>query len=290
MSDDQIDMSEDKIEKLEVLLECSVCRSVPRQGPVYQCENGHLTCAECTKRLSTTCPVCRIPLPKTKIRSVAIEQIIENCDFPSECSFAGCGHVAPRDALKLHEAECAWRGVPCPSVDCGKTVAARDLLDHVAEHADWPVAEIHESGISQQSWNLSETDLALPSIRWELARCCFQGHIFFPMFYKRGHRYHVWMTVLAGKTVADQFRVAVIIKGPATSVVHQAKVFPVDLKKRHVLKDIDNVFSFDEALARRLFVSKVNDSSEGERRGKFKVMYQLMPSDSVVVDSLNYTE
>ena len=59
-------------EGLKDVLECPVCLEVPRQPPIYQCERGHCVCSVCHAKL-TNCPVCRIPLGKT--RSLIFEKV-----------------------------------------------------------------------------------------------------------------------------------------------------------------------------------------------------------------------
>ena len=56
------------------LIECSVCLTTPRDGYIYQCDNGHLHCSKCHLKLKT-CPVCRVPLRNT--RNLLAEKQIE---------------------------------------------------------------------------------------------------------------------------------------------------------------------------------------------------------------------
>ena len=56
------------------VLECPVCKILPRTTPIYQCENGHIYCNECKPNLRT-CAVCRVTLGD--IRSLICEQVIE---------------------------------------------------------------------------------------------------------------------------------------------------------------------------------------------------------------------
>lgn len=37
-------------------LECPVCCQLPRNPPVYQCENGHLICQVCKPKMNEICP------------------------------------------------------------------------------------------------------------------------------------------------------------------------------------------------------------------------------------------
>ena len=37
-------------------LECPVCLQLPRNPPIFQCENGHLICCDCHPKLESKCP------------------------------------------------------------------------------------------------------------------------------------------------------------------------------------------------------------------------------------------
>ena len=43
------------------IIECPVCLEVPKRIPIYRCDNGHISCKQCKKKL-THCPQCRIRL------------------------------------------------------------------------------------------------------------------------------------------------------------------------------------------------------------------------------------
>ena len=40
-------------------LECPVCFQLPRNPPIFQCENGHLICCDCQPKVNETCPQVR---------------------------------------------------------------------------------------------------------------------------------------------------------------------------------------------------------------------------------------
>ena len=81
-------------------LECPICAEVPHSTPIYQCENGHILCKKCHKRLSN-CPLCRKPLGK--IRSLVAEKMLEKVPLP--CSFAddGCRTHIFLDDRQFHQ-------------------------------------------------------------------------------------------------------------------------------------------------------------------------------------------
>ena len=58
-------------------LECPVCLTVPKFGPIYQCRNGHLLCHQCHQKLQR-CPLCKIPLEK--LRNLLSEQLVAIID------------------------------------------------------------------------------------------------------------------------------------------------------------------------------------------------------------------
>ena len=58
-----------RIELRRKSLECPVCWEIPKTGPLYQCENGHFLCSACNGKVNL-CPVCRVNLPKVRIRNL----------------------------------------------------------------------------------------------------------------------------------------------------------------------------------------------------------------------------
>ena len=63
-------------EDIKNVYSCSVCFNVPRNGYIYQCDNGHLHCSTCHEKLKKKkYPICRIKLRET--RNLAAEQTIE---------------------------------------------------------------------------------------------------------------------------------------------------------------------------------------------------------------------
>ena len=73
------------VKKLRQLVECPVCLSMPREGPVPCCVKGHIVCCPCLNRLRGEgrlgCPTCREPMGKGKslLALVVIEEIQHEC-------------------------------------------------------------------------------------------------------------------------------------------------------------------------------------------------------------------
>ena len=51
--------------KMEEILQCPICLTVPGGIVVLQCHNGHIMCQGCANR-TNTCPMCRIDLGPTQ--------------------------------------------------------------------------------------------------------------------------------------------------------------------------------------------------------------------------------
>jgi len=86
------------LESLKTHLECPVCLTVPKVGPIYQCRNGHLLCKECHPKMKC-CPLCQIPLER--LRNLLSEQLVSMI-YP-EYQFS-----ADRSAARTREV--IWKG------------------------------------------------------------------------------------------------------------------------------------------------------------------------------------
>ena len=51
--------------KMEEILQCPVCLTVPGGSVVLQCHNGHIMCQGCANR-TNACPMCRINIGQTQ--------------------------------------------------------------------------------------------------------------------------------------------------------------------------------------------------------------------------------
>ena len=56
------------------LIECPICLTIPYEGPIYQCESGHIVCKDCHPKLKE-CPQCRCQLGIT--RALHLEKILD---------------------------------------------------------------------------------------------------------------------------------------------------------------------------------------------------------------------
>jgi len=116
-------------EKMLKAMECPVCLMLPRQAPVYQCENGHCVCSSCKTNLAQ-CPTCRKALGcenRNRIFEELLMSMTHVCKFANHgCTFSE--NIAP---LAIHEQDCQYRVVSCPYFGCKLLVSMAKLLEHI---------------------------------------------------------------------------------------------------------------------------------------------------------------
>ena len=130
------------VEEIREELECPVCFMVPKSGPIYQCEVGHIHCNKCHPKLRE-CPICRGPIGNT--RSLMTEKIIAK--LPIKCSFIehGCqeDEKLPKDIL-LHEKSCEFRLVKCLISRCKEDISVSDFVNHFTRKHQCKIQEANQ--------------------------------------------------------------------------------------------------------------------------------------------------
>ena len=100
--------------ELKAKLECPVCLTIPREGPVPCCPRGHLVCNGCLKAMTgrgqKNCPTCRESMGEGKslLGKVLIENIYHRCDLK------GCKEMVHFKNYEQHRKDCNYRLVICP--------------------------------------------------------------------------------------------------------------------------------------------------------------------------------
>jgi len=141
------------VEKLLKLVECPVCLTIPRKGPVPCCTQGHFVCSPCLKQLREKgrlgCPTCRELMREGKsLLALALLEQVQH-----ECSHQGCTSKTSFDQIEQHEKECEWRPIVCPG--SGKACTAVIPFCQVESHAQdcayckWPPISSPTIGITE---------------------------------------------------------------------------------------------------------------------------------------------
>ena len=82
LNDGVIDEHYLALHEIQDALECIVCLDVPKNDPIYQCDNGHILCNSCHANV-TDCPMCRVKLGTS--RNLAVERVLSK--FPRACEY-----------------------------------------------------------------------------------------------------------------------------------------------------------------------------------------------------------
>ncbi|XP_010496730.1 PREDICTED: E3 ubiquitin-protein ligase SINA-like 2, partial [Camelina sativa] len=118
------------------LLDCPIC-CLPLTSPIFQCENGHIQCYRCYKRLMRyKCPSCSLPVGN--IRSRLVERIVEAVNISCPNARLGCTKkwsYSKDGRESSHQKECSFTLCYCPDPNCYYTGAYKDLAAHfIAKH------------------------------------------------------------------------------------------------------------------------------------------------------------
>ena len=235
--------------KLQDILQCPVCLTIPRQGPIVtECENGHFKCPTCPDNGSKLCPTCRGPLnPAKRVRNLLAEQIIEAAEFTHKCKHPTCDFSAQNRDLVSHESRCTLRLVPCPDDGCNVQIPLSGVLDHmrgVRERITRTTpAHVTEYDVPVEHFNNLVRDI--PFLRHYITKC--HGKIFIPAFTRKGNIYCAWMYILGNTEEARHFSVTISIgEGTASGIFKVGRIFPIDVKMEDIIKEQNGVLRYNQ--------------------------------------------
>ena len=129
-------------------LKCPVCFDYPRQFPIFTCNNGHIVCSVCQKRIQKThicdmnkencagsCPTCRnheLGI-NPQIQDLGIS-LLTNVKDTCRFKIYGCQVKGMLLRLGFHELSCQFRIVPCLAhhrTACNWEGSLKDMVIHV---------------------------------------------------------------------------------------------------------------------------------------------------------------
>jgi hypothetical protein len=113
-----------RLDDLPISLDCPVCLE-PVTPPIFQCEEGHIICEHCKKRV-IRCPECRALLGKCRAR--LLEKIVE--PLLVDCPNKGCNECVTLGHLQLHRKVCLHNVLTVCCVQCKWRGPLPDLIGH----------------------------------------------------------------------------------------------------------------------------------------------------------------
>ena len=189
------------LEEIQEGLECVICMTIPKQDPVYQCDNGHIICRSCQYK-ATGCPRCGVKIGNT--RCIAAENILAKCPKSCANNKYGCTIRLGKLSLEKHEEVCRYKPVHCPATTCNDLIAVEDVTKHMdgvhdvyqvsskSTGAFWHSFEATYQKVTKQIKNQTSTEFTP-------GRCSIDGRTFFLMCwrsYGSQGNWHAWVYIL----------------------------------------------------------------------------------------------
>ena len=243
---------------LKDLLECPVCLMVPREGFVFQCENGHCVCSECHGKL-TACPQCRGPIGK--MRNLIYEQLLPK--IPHYCKFAsyGCKEEDINTALESHEKDCKYRLVNCPEVlQCKTQISMVLLLDHMKEKHEGQVPILSNFNLSKplrlsckssNSLTLTKED---KSWTWPPIQIHMNDHHYFLVIFRISNgQFCFGMYMVGSRRECEEsiFSVKVFSNDKKEELTYRGPCMSLDMKRDEIV-EAGHCITFSNTIAERL--------------------------------------
>ena len=181
-------------------LSCPVCYHVILSPPVFQCENGHVVCCDCHKRL-TVCHTCR--QPQGEIRNRALESLMAS--FPYQCRFEiyGCEESMTKENLADHEKQCPFREVFYPSLAFTMELSLPKLM-YVFFIMDEKKTSISLKVGKPETIKLP-MNVIRPNDEWTPVHVRFNDEDFFFLFVERSGFYHAGILFAGSVEYANRY-------------------------------------------------------------------------------------
>ena len=241
------------LDDIQDALECVICLDLPKEDPIYQCNNGHIHCNTCHSKI-TECPVCRIKLGNT--RNLTAERVLAKC--PKACKFTkyGCDTVLTKEMLIGHEDMCSYRPVQCPVDDCDSLVPIRRMLIHIDDMND-----LHKCVYVDKEKTTIDYDHIDDFIKQEgrekfgPVRMALNKHYFFGVFWRAlgpDGLWHVWVYMVGNKNDAKEYMYSIKIMNSDLDeeISYTGQTVPLDIGREEVIKS-SRCMLFNDEIAKR---------------------------------------
>jgi len=241
-------------DELKDVLECPVCLKVPRQPPIYQCERGHCICSVCHAKL-TNCPVCRIPLGKT--RSLIFEKVLSK--MPHSCKFSdyGCKMEHTKTTLECHEKDCGYRLVNCVDLACQTQVPMAQLVEHMKkdhEREDF----VHTESNTYRSHFIVQSSDFTGEIMWISDHIVFEDrHFFRECCRSKDGQWFVWVYMIGSRKECEEYiyTVKIVSDDREEELMYRGRCVPLDVPKEKLVQ-VGNCLIFPDATAKRFWANQ----------------------------------
>ncbi|XP_044505784.1 E3 ubiquitin-protein ligase SINA-like 10 isoform X2 [Mangifera indica] len=112
------------------VFDCPICFE-PLTPPVFQCENGHISCSSCSTKLTNRCASCFCNIA---YRNRAVEKILESVIISCQNAIYGCRSTMTYQTKHEHEKTCMYLPCSCPLSDCIFVGSSSQLYKHYRDN------------------------------------------------------------------------------------------------------------------------------------------------------------
>lgn len=129
---------------VKAYIECPFCATVPREGFLLMCFNGHNMCAACKAKLGAgaKCPDCQGDFCAPPIKNIVSIKFLRMLQMEWVCKYqpdANCNFHGTLPALELHEADCQRnKRIVCPFFTCRKVISLETVMQHYGAEHQYP--------------------------------------------------------------------------------------------------------------------------------------------------------
>ena len=212
-------------------LECSACRFTPREGAIYNCDNGHPVCARCHPRLSR-CPMCRSKsfAQRNRLAERMRETLLQTVSIPCANELTGCKASGLWGDLKKHENVCLHREVRCPAHHrraCDWVGSLKELYIHLNEKKCTQIIKQDEeekaftSVIGDFLDDMTVFDRKSMT-HWKpvmlVTRHLFRLFAYLVMSRAPSGEWFFYVRVMAGKEIVERVKAGIVVRSPASDL------------------------------------------------------------------------
>ncbi|KAF7492302.1 hypothetical protein SSS_10102 [Sarcoptes scabiei] len=233
------------------LYECPVCFEYILP-PILQCQNGHLVCQPCRKKL-TYCPTCRICID-SEIRNLQMEKIASTVLFPCKFASLGCKHLLLYKDKPNHEDICDFKpfSCPCPGTKCKWQGSIEQVMSHLMNQ--------HKSITTLEGEDIVflATDINLGgAVDWVMIQSCFSHHFMLVLekqeknnHQNHTHQFFAVVQIIGSEKQAQNFIYRLELSGHRRRLIWEATPKSINTGVQNAINSNDCLV-FDTSLAQR---------------------------------------
>merc|ERR1712062_18482 len=258
------DFSQTLYEKLE----CYICKSGLRAGKHhwYRCTQDHRICQDCREvEEKKNCSCTKfIPLKYCEVIEALLS--LDKMQFKCENLSRGCQESSDKENMILHQTECIYRLVKCPSIYCETKVPFHELLDHMEPDC---LLKKDSHGLYNEyvyTYNVKSPDDAY----YNPIKITAENKIFFSVIrIEDGMLYH-WIHFYGSPIEANNYSYTLEYyndsKTPEVACSFRDQVVPIDETSDTIIEN-GNCF----AISRKQFENKFVTTDDDDESFKFSV-------------------